>query len=47
MPVLMPNGRLIVVGTLWDENDLYSDLMKDETFDIRLRMQAVLREELL
>lgn len=47
MPVLTPTGRLIVVGTIWDENDLYSDLMKDETFDIRLRMQAVLREEML
>lgn len=47
MPVLTPDGRLIVVGTIQDENDLYADLMQDKQFDIRLRMKAVVREDML
>lgn len=47
MPVLVPTGRLIVVGTLWHDQDLYSELMEDEDFDVRIRMQAIVRPEAL
>jgi phage terminase large subunit-like protein len=44
-PILVPGGREVVVGTIQDDQDLYSELMEDTTFDIRLRMQAILIEK--
>lgn len=48
-PVLVQSetSRLIVVGTKWHDQDLYSELLEDEQFDIRLKMQAIVREEFL
>lgn len=45
MPVLVPGGRIIVVGTKWHDFDLYSELLEDEMFDIRIKMQAIVRTE--
>lgn len=45
LPVLEPNGRLIVIGTAWNTEDLYHQLMEDTSFDVRLRYQAIMNEE--
>jgi len=44
LPVLEPNGRLIVIGTAWNTEDLYHQLMEDTSFDVRLRYQAIMNE---
>ena len=44
LPVLEPDGRLIVVGTAWNSEDLYHQLMGDDTFQIRKRYQAIINE---
>lgn len=46
MPVLDPiTGRLIMVGTAFNLEDLYHDLMKnDPTFDEKLRYRAIKKE---
>lgn len=40
LPVLEPYGKLIVIGTAWNEEDLYHQLMGDTTFDVRKRYDA-------
>lgn len=42
LPVLEDNGRLVVVGTPWYRDDLYDHLMKHPSFDIRLKLKALL-----
>ena len=42
LPVLDPNGRLIVVGTAWYQNDLYDELMRSPGFDIKLKLKAMI-----
>lgn len=44
MPVLVPGGRLIFVGTVWNPQDLLTELLKDPSFDYRKRFKAVLEE---
>lgn len=45
LPVLEPDGRIIVVGTAWNSEDLYHQLMGDEAYQIRKRYQAIIDEE--
>jgi len=45
LPVLEPGGRLIVVGTAWNADDLYHQLLGDESFQIRKRYDAIISEE--
>lgn len=44
-PILVPNGRLIFVGTIFHPEDLLTEFIKDESYDIRLRYKAILDEE--
>jgi len=46
MPVLDPhNGRLFIIGTAFNLEDLYHDLIfHDPTFDIKLKFGAVIKE---
>ena len=46
MPVLDPiRGRLFIVGTAFNLEDLYHDLIEhDPTFDVKLRYKAILKE---
>lgn len=44
-PVLVPRtGRLIVVGTAFDLQDLYHELLEDLTFDHRETMSAIIKQ---
>ncbi len=45
LPVLEPDGQLIVVGTAWNSEDLYHQLMGDDSFQIRKRYDAIVDEE--
>lgn len=45
LPVLEPNGQLIVVGTAWNVEDLYEKLLVNKNFDVRKRYKAVVDEE--
>lgn len=44
LPVLEPSGQLVVVGTRWNIQDLYSDLIKDPSFDVKRVYKAIVRE---
>jgi hypothetical protein len=44
LPVLEPNGRLIVVGTIWQVGDLMEELLVDPMFDYRKRYKAIIQE---
>lgn len=44
-PLLKPGGRLIVVGTAWNTQDLYEELLGDVNFDVRLRYDAIVDEK--
>lgn len=44
MPVLEPDGRIIVVGTAWNLEDLYHELMKAPGYKVRKRYQAITDE---
>jgi hypothetical protein len=46
LPVLEPDGQLIVVGTAWNTEDLYHKLMQNRQYDIRLRYDAIKDEDL-
>lgn len=41
MPCLEPEGKLVVIGTRWNTQDLYGELLKDENFNIRKIYKAV------
>lgn len=44
-PVLEPNtGRLIVIGTVWYNDDYLDESMKDPTFDVRLQLRALIKD---
>lgn len=45
MPVLEPDGRIIVVGTAWNLEDFYHELMKKPSYNIRKRYQAITNEK--
>lgn len=44
LPVLEPNGKIIVVGTAFNLDDLYHDLLKDPTYDFKRKYQAIIKE---
>lgn len=45
-PVLEPNtGQMLVVGTAWHLEDLYHFLMRNPSYDIRLKYDAIVNEE--
>lgn len=44
MPVLEPNGKLVVVGTIWQVGDLMEELLADPVFDYRKRYKAIIHE---
>jgi len=44
LPVLVPNGRLIFVGTVWHLQDLLMEMLNDPMFDYRKKFQAVIQE---
>jgi predicted phage terminase large subunit-like protein len=41
LPCLEPEGKLIVVGTRWNTQDLYGELLKDESFNVRKTYKAI------
>ena len=45
MPVLTPDGELVVVGTAWDADDLLESIIGSSTFDVRIRYKAIPNEE--
>ena len=45
LPVLEPGGRLIVVGTAWNSEDLYQQLLGDDSFQVRKVYDAIVDEE--
>lgn len=44
-PLLKPGGRLIIVGTAWNSQDLYQELLGDMNFQVRMRYDAIVDEE--
>lgn len=44
LPVLVPGGRLVIVGTVWHAEDLLSELLTDPMFDYRKKFKAVIKE---
>jgi hypothetical protein len=44
MPVLVPGGRFINLGSTWHMDDLISNLLKDPQFDVRKRLPAIIHE---
>lgn len=45
LPVLEPDGQLIVVGTAWFKEDLYHKIMELPIYDVRKRYKAILDDE--
>lgn len=43
-PLLKPGGRLIIVGTAWNSQDLYQELLGDRNFQVRMRYDAITDE---
>ena len=41
LPCLEPEGKLIVIGTRWNVQDLYGELLKDKSFQIRKVYKAI------
>jgi len=44
LPVLAPGGRVIFVGTVWQNNDLLSEILEDPMWDYRKKFKAVIDE---
>jgi hypothetical protein len=44
-PLLAPGGRLIIVGTAWNKQDLYEELLGDRQFQIRKRYDSIVDEK--
>lgn len=44
VPVLEPNGRLIWIATAFNSDDLSHDLLKDPTFDVKIKYKAIITE---
>lgn len=45
MPVLEPEGRLIMVGTAWNKEDLYHQIIKQPVYNVRKRYKAIIDDE--
>ena len=45
LPVLEPTGRLVVVGTAWNVEDLYEKLLKSNEFSVRKKYKAIIDED--
>lgn len=45
LPVLEPDGRLIVVGTAWNGDDLYQQLLGTNQFNVRVVYDAILDDD--
>jgi hypothetical protein len=44
-PILVPGGKIIMVGTIFHEKDLIQEMIRDESNDIRIRYKSVLDED--
>jgi hypothetical protein len=44
LPVLTPDGEVVVVGTAWHKGDILESLIEKSTFDIRVRYKAIPNE---
>lgn len=44
LPVLIPGGRVIVVGTVWQDKDLLQDLLKNAEYDYRKKFKAIIHD---
>lgn len=44
-PVLGPGGRLIIVGTAWNSQDLYQELLQNHEFNVRMRYDSIVDED--
>ena len=44
VPVLEPDGMMIIDGTVWHPEDLYHTLFDDPTYDIRIKYKAIIKE---
>jgi hypothetical protein len=42
LPVLEDNGRIVVAGTTWYKDDLYDYLFKHPSFDVKLKLKALI-----
>lgn len=42
LPILVPGGRVIFVGTIWHPDDLLSELLKDGAWDYRKKYKAII-----
>lgn len=42
MPVLVPGGRVVFVGTVWQAEDLLHELLADPSWDYRKKFKAVI-----
>lgn len=47
LPILEDNGRLIIAGTAWYKDDLYDNLWRDSKFDIRIKLKALIFNEMV
>lgn len=45
LPVLEPDGQLIIVGTVWNLEDLYHHIMSQPIYNIRKRYKAITNDE--
>jgi len=43
LPVLVPGGRIIFVGTAWHPQDLLNEILGDPSWDYRKKFQAVIQ----
>lgn len=41
-PVMTPDAQLVVVGTAWFMGDLYDEFLNEKSFDIRLKLKALI-----
>ena len=44
LPILVPGGRVIFVGTVWHPQDLLLEILGDPTWDYRKKFQAIIKE---
>lgn len=44
-PILVPGGRLVMIGTVFHENDLLETYLKSDSFDVKLKYKSIIDEE--
>lgn len=44
LPVLEPDGMVVIDGTVWHPEDLYHKLMDDPAYDVRIKYKAIIKE---